>query len=272
MALRLGKHVYCEKPLTHTVAEARLVAQEAAKAKMATQMGTQIHAGNNYRRVVEMIQAGAIGKVAEVHTLGRGRLGGGDRPQRYAAGAVELALGSVARACPRAPVQPGLCAFQMAWLVGFWRRQRGRLGLPSHGFALLGTLAAPSDERCQPRPVGQRRDVSAGNRSPLRVPRAGEQPPVKLTWYSGERIPKSIHDLALGGAGSPLGSAGNLFVGDKGMMFADYGSYKLLPEASFAGYQPPAPSIPNSIGHHAEWIKACKEGTPTTCNFDYAAH
>src|SRR5204862_83854 len=62
-ALKLGKHVYCEKPLTHTVYEARLVSKAARDAKVATQMGTQIHAGDNYRRVVEIIQSGAIGKV-----------------------------------------------------------------------------------------------------------------------------------------------------------------------------------------------------------------
>lgn len=66
-ALELGKHVYCEKPLTHSIYEARLIRQAAAKAKVATQMGTQIHAGDNYRRVVELIETGAIGPVREVH-------------------------------------------------------------------------------------------------------------------------------------------------------------------------------------------------------------
>ena len=66
-ALQLGKHVYCEKPLTHNVWEARVIREAAAKTKLATQMGTQIHAGENYRRVVELIQTGAIGAVSEVH-------------------------------------------------------------------------------------------------------------------------------------------------------------------------------------------------------------
>src|SRR6516162_8813045 len=66
-ALQLGKHVYCEKPLTHNVWEARLIREAAEKAKVATQMGTQIHAGDNYRRVVELIQTGAIGPISEVH-------------------------------------------------------------------------------------------------------------------------------------------------------------------------------------------------------------
>src|SRR6185436_6992770 len=66
-ALQLGKHVYCEKPLTHNIWEARVIREAAAKAKVATQMGIQIHAENNYRRVVELIQTGAIGAVTEVH-------------------------------------------------------------------------------------------------------------------------------------------------------------------------------------------------------------
>ena len=81
MALHSGKHVYCEKPLTHTVAEARLVTETAKKLKLATQMGTQIHASDNYRRVVEILQAGTIGKVSEVHTWAGRSWGGGDRPK-----------------------------------------------------------------------------------------------------------------------------------------------------------------------------------------------
>ncbi len=61
-----------------------------------------------------------------------------------------------------------------------------------------------------------------------------------------------------------------LFIGDKGMLLADYGKHALLPEEKFADFKPPHPSIPKSLGHHAEWIHACKTGAPTTCNFDYA--
>ena len=80
-AIRAGMHAYCEKPLTHTVQEARIIAEAAKKHNVATQMGTQIHAGDNYRRVVEIIQSGAIGDVTEVHVwVGKG-WGGGDRPE-----------------------------------------------------------------------------------------------------------------------------------------------------------------------------------------------
>src|SRR5262245_18875416 len=79
-ALRAGLHVYCEKPLAHSVEEARLVAETAAKEKRVTQMGTQIHAGTNYRRVVELVQSGAIGPVGEVHVWVGTVWGGGERP------------------------------------------------------------------------------------------------------------------------------------------------------------------------------------------------
>ncbi len=71
-------------------------------------------------------------------------------------------------------------------------------------------------------------------------------------------------------ARSPSGTSGVLFVGDKGMLLADYGRHVLLPEKEFRDFVRPKPFIPKSIGHHAEWIHACKTGAPTTCNFEYA--
>jgi hypothetical protein len=94
-------------------------------------------------------------------------------------------------------------------------------------------------------------------------PARGDQPPVTLHWYDGDKIPPKIHDIQTGGGG-------NIFVGEKGMLRADYGSYKLYPESDFADFKPPAPTIPDSVGHHKEWVQACKTGSPTTCNFNYS--
>jgi hypothetical protein len=94
-------------------------------------------------------------------------------------------------------------------------------------------------------------------------PARGSKPPVKLTWYDGDMIPRTV-------AGQPVPGAGVMFVGSDGQMFADYTRYRLFPTEKFAGFVPPPQSIPASIGHHAEWIKACKDGSPTTCNFDYS--
>jgi hypothetical protein len=88
-------------------------------------------------------------------------------------------------------------------------------------------------------------------------------PACKLTWYDGDLIPSKV-------AGQSVPANGVMFVGTAGKMFADYGKYKLFPADKFAGFTPPKETIPNSIGHHAEWIKACKDGSPTTCNFDYS--
>ena len=94
-------------------------------------------------------------------------------------------------------------------------------------------------------------------------PARGPLPPLKLTWYDGNHIPKEV-------AGHRVPGAGVMFIGTDGQMFANYGGYKLFPKEKFAKFEPPKPSIPRSIGHHKEWIKACKEGSPTTCNFGYS--
>jgi hypothetical protein len=93
----------------------------------------------------------------------------------------------------------------------------------------------------------------------------GALPPVQLTWYQGTEKPQIWKD-----AGIPQWNSGVLFIGDKGMLLSDYGKHTLLPEAQFADFKRPEPFIPKSLGHHAEWIHACKTGEPTTCNFEYA--
>jgi len=96
-------------------------------------------------------------------------------------------------------------------------------------------------------------------------PARGDLPPVKMTWYDGGKCPSFLAERKI-----PDWGAAVLFIGQKGMLLADYGRHQLLPEAQYAGFQRPAPTIPDSIGHHAEWIRACKTGEPTTCNFDYS--
>jgi hypothetical protein len=93
----------------------------------------------------------------------------------------------------------------------------------------------------------------------------GEQPKVRVTWYQGEEKPEPWQSGAI-----PRWESGVLFVGSKGMLLADYGKLRLLPEDQFRDVKRPEPTIPKSIGHHAEWIYACKSGAPTTCHFDYA--
>lgn len=265
-ALKAGLHTYCEKPLTHTVFEARTLAELAAKHKRVTQMGTQIHAGGNYRRVVEVIQAGTIGPVTEVHVWCGKNWGGGDRPKDLPPVPEglhwDLWLGP-------APERP----YHSAYVPFNWRRYWDFGG---------GTLADMACHYCDlpfwalnlrhPEKVVAEAAVAphaetAANALVVKYdfPARDKQPACTLTWYDGGKKPALFAENKL-----PAWGDGVLFIGNKGMLLADYGRYKLLPEKDFEGFAPPAKSIADSIGHHKEWVQACKQGGPTTCNFDYS--
>jgi len=262
-AIDLGKHVYCEKPLTHSVHEARVVAEAAKKRKVATQMGTQIHAGENYRQVVEIIQSGAIGPVTEVHVWVRKAWGGGERPEDEPPVPEHLHWDLWIGPAPYRPYHPTYIPF-------YWRRWwdfgQGTLGdMACHfmdlPFWALG-LRYPQTVKATG-PTVHPETCPKGLQVEYEFAARKDMPAVKLVWRDGNMTPKEV-------AGHKVPGAGVMFIGEKGQMFANYGSYKLYPETEFADYQRPEPTIPRSVGHHQEWIKACKEGSPTTCNFDYS--
>jgi predicted dehydrogenase len=264
LALRAGLHVYCEKPLTHTVHEARLVAETAKKMKRVTQMGTQIHAGDNYRRVVELIRAGAIGPVREVHTWVSRSWGGGDRPKEMPPVPAGLDWDLWLGPAPFRPYHPAYVPFN--WR-GWWDFGNGSLAdfachhmdLPFWALDLRHPtlIEARGDEAPHPESTAKALTVT------YEFPARGEKPPVTLTWYDGGRRPPHFAQGKL-----PQWGDGNLFVGTKGMLLAGYSDYRLLPEKDFVGVKPDK-SIPPSIGHHKEWVEACKTGGETTCHFDY---
>jgi predicted dehydrogenase len=281
-ALQLRKHVYCEKPLTHNIWEARLITKAAAEAKVATQMGTQIHAGSNYRRVVELVQSGAIGPVTEVHVW-VGRAWGWQSAE--AAKRHGDIVHVTERPAGSTPIPPGLHwdlwlgpapdrPFHESYFPGpkwyrWWDFGGGTMSdLGSHWndlpFWALKLKAPTAVEASGPPPHPEIAPASM-KASYEYAARAG-MPPVRLTWYQGEEKPPLWHE----GAVPKYWESGVLFVGNKGMILADYGRYVLLPEENFKDFQPPDPFIPESIGHHKEWIHACKTGAPTTCSFDYS--
>jgi predicted dehydrogenase len=264
-ALRRGKHVYCEKPLTHDPHECRTVIETAAKAKVATQMGTQIHAGANYRRVVELIQSGAIGTIKRVHTWVGGAYAPGERPATTPPLPKGVNWEMWIGPAPQRPYDPGLHPF--LWR-GWWNYGTGMLGdMACHHMDLphwsLG-LTHPLTIEAEGPPVNPE-SAPAWLKVHFRYPSRGSQPPVHLTWYHGDRRPDEFAEGKL-----PKWGNGNLFVGDKGMLLADYDHYKLLPEKDFEGFQPPPKSIPDSPGHHKEFLLGCQTGSPTLCNFAYS--
>jgi predicted dehydrogenase len=280
-ALKLGKHVYCEKPLTHSIWEARVITEAARRARVATQMGTQIHATSNYRRVVELVQSGAIGPVTEAHVW-VGRAWG--RQSEEAASRHKDIVFVTDRPKEASPVPPGLHwdlwlgpaperPFHEVYFPGpkwyrWWDFGGGTMSdLGSHWNDLpfwalklrspLGIEASGPSPHPEIAPASMTAIWEYGAR--------GDLPTVKLAWYQGEEKPALWREGKI-----PKWDSGVLFVGGKGMLLADYGKHVLLPEEQFKDFKRPDPFIPESLGHHNEWIHACKTGAPTTCHFDYS--
>ena len=273
MAMKLGKHCYCEKPLTYSVYEARVMAEVAREKKLVTQMGTQIHAGTNYRRVVELVQTGAIGTVDEVHVWMAADFKGPpqptdmkqpdtptDRPPVPEGLDWDLWLGPAAYR----PYSPAYAPFQWRY---WWNFANGQLGDFFCHYCDLAFWALKLRHPTTVEAEGPVHPESAAKWTIARqeYPARGELPAVKLTWYNGGGYPAFVKERDIPAWGSAV-----LFIGSKGMLIADYNQHKLLPEEKFKDFQRPEPFIPDSIGHHQEWIQACKTGGPTTCNFDYS--
>jgi len=272
-AMRMGKHCYCEKPLTHTVHEARVLAEIAKEKKLATQMGTQIHAGANYRRVVELVEAGAVGPIREVHVWLGAKFDGPATPTGTSQPDApkdalpvpptldwDLWLGPV----PFRAYHPTYVPFQWRY---WWAFGNGALG---DFFCHFCDLAFWALKLRHPTTVEAEGPVHAESAARWTIarqeyPARGNLPPVTLTWYHGGAHPAWAKEK-----GVPPWASAVLFVGAEGMLISDYGRHQLLPEAKFKDYKRPAPTIPDSIGHHAEWMAACRTGSPTTCNFDYS--
>lgn len=266
-AIEAGKHVYCEKPLTHTVQEARVIAEAAKKAGVATQMGTQVHAGENYRRVVEVIQSGAIGDVTDVHVWvgkGWGEEADFEVPDTATQPPKNLNWDLWLGPAMERPYLPG--KYHPAQWRRWWDFGQGTLGdmgchyidLPFWALGLRHPVAVEAEG-----PEVNSHTAPLGLTVRYKFPKTERHSALNLTWYDGRQIPKKIN-------GTPVKANGVMFIGSKGMMFADYGNYRLFPTKEFRDFEPPEKSIPPSIGHHREWLKACRDGSPTTCNFDYS--
>lgn len=273
MAMKLDKHCYCEKPLTHSVYEARAMAEIAKKNKLVTQMGTQIHAGNNYRRVVELVQTNAIGSVRDVHVWLGANFDGpstptnmsqkdapSDRPPVPATLDWDLWLGPASYRPYHLEYAP------FAWR-NWWNFANGQLGDFFCHFCDLAFWALHLRHPISIEAEGPVHPESAAQWTIARqeYPARGVLPPVTLTWYNGGGYPKFAKEKNI-----PQWNSAVLFIGSKGMLISDYNKHQLLPEETFVEFKRPDPFIPNSIGHHREWAEACKTGGPTTCNFNYS--
>ncbi len=264
-ALKSGRPVYCEKPLAHEVYEVRAVTEAAAKYKLATQMGTQIHANENYRRVVELIETGAVGPVSEVHVWCNRVWTGDGRPSETPPIPKGLHWDLWLGPAPTRPYSP-------EYLPKAWRRWwdfgGGTLADMACHYVDLPfwalKLHAPTSIEAEGPPVLVE-NTPAWLIVRYQFAARGPLPALQLAWYNGGKLPELVKE-----GKARDWSSGVLFVGSKGILQADYNRRLLLPEKDFADFKPPAPYIPDSIGHHKEWVAACKGGAPALCNFSYS--
>ena len=281
LALANNKHVYCEKPLTHGIWEARRIRETAMKTRVATQMGIQIHATENYRRVVEIIRAGAIGPVREVHVW-VSRAWGLQSAEAARQHRDIVTVSERPKEADRIP--PGLNwdlwlgpaperPFSNVYVPGpkwyrWWDFGSGTMSdLGSHWIDLpfwALRLRSPSTIEASG-PPADRELAPASMSVTYEYRQRGDQPAVRLSWYQGESKPRIWSKR-----GIPQWPNGCLFIGQRGMLLADYGRYVLLPEADFADYRRPEPTLPRVTSHHTEWIAAAKGGAPTLADFEYS--
>ena len=273
-AMRAGKHVYCEKPLTHNIREARLVARIAKETGVATQMGNQGHSTDGMRETVEVIQSGILGTVREVHAwvnAGRWNPALSGRPSETPL--VPAGLNWDLWLGPREPrpFSAGVLPGVVARFLGLWRHQHPGLRLPRARLVVLGLRPCRSHERR----VLARGDHERGYRSArvsrrYRFERRGTQRALTVKWYDGGLRPV-VSDSLL--EGQPLIPRGVLFVGDKGAILTGGagGSPQLLPASKHKSTAKPKPVLTRSKGHHRDWLDACKGGPPAGSNFEYGA-
>jgi predicted dehydrogenase len=283
-AIRAGKHIYVEKPLTYSVYEARMLTQAAREAGVATQMGNQGHASESIRLIKEWIEDGAIGTVREVHAWTTHAVWpqGMERPKETPPVPADLEWDLWLGPAPYRPYHPAY--LRQLWR-GWWDFGTGALGdmgchvidtayyaleLPQPTaveaccsiFVPEVTWDKPFNTESYPRASIVRYDL----------PGRGLRPAVKLTWYDGGLTPPRPAELE---EGRQMGNrfGGIIFIGDKGtIMGGGHGgdSPRIIPEAKMQEYARPPKSIPRSVGHHAEWLSACKGAEPAKSNFDYA--
>ncbi len=271
-AMNRGKHVYCEKPLANSVYEAHLVRDTYLKnkGKLATQMGTQIHASDNYRRMVELVRNGAIGTVQEARIwCSRAPKGGNYLPEVKPVPEHihwDLWIGP----SPFHPFNPEYLGGCLSW-NRFWDFGSGQIGdMGSHMIDMAYwalDLRLPTTCEAAGTPVNSD-TCPEWLTAEWDHPANDWRPAVKVYWYDGGKKP---------GMPSPIFNReelfkGVIFTGDKGFLIADYDYRVLMLKGDMTHYKSPKADelIPPSPGHHEEWINACKTGKPTLCNFDYS--
>jgi predicted dehydrogenase len=267
-AIKRGKHVYCQKPLCHDIAEVRQLTEAARRQGVATQMGTQIHATSEMKLFVEMIRSGVIGKVRRVDIWSGKNWGGGERPTDTPPVPETLDWDLWLGPAPYRPYHP-------CYLPGEWRRWRnfGTGTLGDMGCHILDPawwaldLDYPVSVEAQPGPFS---NETYPQKTVVRWAFAarGERPAVTVTWCDGENRPPRPKELD---EGRNLPDEGGIYYGDDGViLYPHMAGPRLIPESRMKDFKKPPQTLPRGVDHYQDWIRACKGGPKALSNFDYS--
>jgi predicted dehydrogenase len=272
-ALRTGKHVYVEKPMCHSIEEARVMTRVAKETGLVTQMGNAGHGGEGIRATREWIQAGAIGAVREVHCWS-------DRPGTFWRQPVDrptetppvpdgldwnLFLGSA----PPRPYHPEYHPRKWRAWFDFGTGAMGDMAIHNMDPAFFALdLDAPVAAEAQTAPPHPE-TYPAWEIITYEFPARGNRPPVKVLWYDGGKMPPRPPELD---EGIKLSDNGIYFIGEKGVILCGgwSGMPGLFPRALRQNFQHPPKTIPRSPGHRIEWVQACKARKPEDSKAGFA--
>jgi len=273
IAMRAGKHIYCEKPLTHNLAEARFIEKLARDTGVATQMGNRGVSTPGIRQTVELVRSGVIGPIREVHvwvpaTRWNPTLTG--RPTETVALPPDFNWELWIGPRPMRPYHP--CYAPASWR-DFWAFGTGGLGdFGCHDLnAPLWALDLPTPDRVEARAAGAYNEEIGPHGCIVHYSYAARdgRGPFSLTWYDGGLGPRKPEAMGA----FPMPRRGALFIGEKGVIQTEGSGSppRLFPEALRASHTKPASTLALSKGHHRDWLDACKGGPAPSGNFTYSA-
>jgi hypothetical protein len=294
-AIRAGKGVYCEKPLTRSIKEARTLRELATRYEVTTQMGNQGTSSEAFRRAVELVQAGIIGDVREVHAWNTGG-GPGDRPIPTDEHSLpeylhwDLWLGPA----KHRPYNSRWLDWWHGWRdfgtgqLGNWASHTMNLPFKALQLDALWNQQSGSSTKNIIRLEAEVSGVHKHNFPKWEIihydfPARNDMPPVRINWYNGPGQapgPRIMIEQLLGrrldwgdaGEKKWQDHAGCLLIGTKGMIHSTGHnmSFSLLPEEKFKDFEGPTKTLPRTRGHEREWLEACRGGPDTMSNFNYA--
>ncbi|KPK78143.1 MAG: hypothetical protein AMJ79_00750 [Phycisphaerae bacterium SM23_30] len=270
-AMKMGKHVYCQKPLTHKISEARALTEAARKYQVVTQMGIHIHATASLRLAVEMLKTGAIGKVREVHLwCNRGwGLGNISRPQETPPVPDTLDWDLWLGPAPARPYHPVYLPVDWRCWRDFGTASLGDMGCHIFDVAAWALdLGPPSSVYARSAPFSEE-SYQVATTVHYEFPAQGDRPALKLTWYDGGMKPPRPKELE---DDRYLPANGGLYIGEEGALISTHfgPAPQLLPLSRMQEYKKPEPFLGRIKSHYDEWVQGCKGGPKPSTNFDYS--